>query len=221
MSKSNNLVGRKFGKLLVIKRVENNKHNQAMWECLCECGNRSFASSASLVSGNTKSCGCLRKEITQKRSQTHGKRESRLYTIWAGIKNRCYCKTASNYKYYGGRGITVCDEWLHDFQAFYDWAMANGYDDSLTIDRIDVNGNYEPSNCRWITQKAQMNNYSRNRLITYNGKTQTMSQWADELGIKYDTLESRLNRLKWSIERAMKGVKYERKHYSGKTTSTN
>ena len=118
------------------------------------------------------------------------------------MKCRCYRNKETAYKYYGDRGIIVCDEWLNDFQAFYDWAMANGYDDTLTIDRIDVNGNYEPSNCRWVSRKVQMNNTRRNHLITYNGKTQTIAQWAEELNIKQNTLLYRIRR-GWSIEKAL------------------
>ena len=122
------------------------------------------------------------------------------------MKNRCYRPKTQSYKSHGARGVTVCDEWLHDFQAFYDWAMANDYADNLTIDRIDVNGNYEPSNCRWTTPKEQANNTRRNRLITYNGKKQTLQQWADEIGIKRQTIEKRLER-GWSIENSLnKGV---------------
>ena len=131
---------------------------------------------------------------------THGKTGTRIHNEWRSMKRRCYSKEQKGYKDYGGRGITVCDEWLHDFQAFYDWAMANGYDDNLTLDRIDSNGNYEPSNCRWVSQKVQQNNRRNNHYITYNGKTQTAKQWAEELNINYSTIITRLNR-GWSIER--------------------
>lgn len=135
----------------------------------------------------------------------HGMYKTRIYhTYWAMIERctRTYCKA---YEKYGAKGIKVCDEWLdkeHGFETFYEWAMQNGYSDDLTLDRIDSKGNYEPSNCRWATYKTQNNNISRNRLITYNGKTQTMAQWADELGIPYQRINTRINVQKRSVEEA-------------------
>ena len=126
--------------------------------------------------------------------ERHGKYKTRLYRTWSRIKTRCYNKNFQHFKHYGGRGITVCDEWLHDFMAFYDWAISNGYADNLTIDRIDVDGNYEPSNCRWITNEEQQNNRRNNIHLTYKGKTQTITQWANELGIKRDLIERRYHR---------------------------
>ena len=133
---------------------------------------------------------------------THGMTGTRLHNEWRSIKRRCYTVSHIEYTRYGGRGITVCEEWLHDFQAFYDWAMANGYRDDLTIDRIDVNGNYEPSNCRWVTQKEQQNNRSNNHRITYNGETLTAMQFAEKYKMNYSTLITRLSR-GWSIEKIM------------------
>ena len=132
------------------------------------------------------------------------------------MKQRCYNPKHDHYKYYGARGITICDEWLNPeiihlgcrgrftkgYQAFKEWALENGYADNLTIDRIDVNGNYEPSNCRWITLKEQSNNTRRNHLVTYKGKTQTLTQWSEELGFNYNRVKMRLNKLHWSVEKA-------------------
>lgn len=132
----------------------------------------------------------------------HNMSKTRLYGIWALMKSRCGNPKITQYKYYGERGIKVCDEWS-DFLAFYDWAINNGYSDTLTLDRRDVNGNYEPSNCEWVTMKEQCNNRTNNRLITYNGKTLTVSQWADERGIKQNTLNKRINRGHWDIGRAL------------------
>lgn len=132
--------------------------------------------------------------------QMHGKHNTRLYRIWGNMKGRCYCKSRKEYKNYGGRGITVCEEWLHDFQAFYDWSMSNGYRDDLTIDRVEVNGNYEPSNCRWITNEEQQNNRQDSKLIEYNGTTQTLAQWASEYNMCYKTLQKRID--KWGVEKA-------------------
>ena len=126
---------------------------------------------------------------------------TRLYKTWQGIKSRCTYRGDSQYNRYGGRGITFCKEWL-DFQVFCDWAMANGYSDKLTIDRINVNGNYEPSNCRWVDRKTQANNRTNNRVITYQNKSHTLTEWSEILGIKYETLAARLNKYKWSVEQA-------------------
>ena len=162
MAKFNDLTGKRFGRLIVVERAENyiSPQGQARkrWLCKCDCGNMVIVPARSLINDASKSCGCLQKEIAKNTFTRHGKRGSRLYIIWSSMKTRCYNGKSRAYKWYGGRGIKICDEWLNDFQAFYDWAMANGYKDDLTIDRIDVNGNYEPSNCRWITISEQQKN---------------------------------------------------------------
>lgn len=129
-------------------------------------------------------------------------KRDRLNVIYSHMKARCYNKNRWNYQYYGARGIKICDEWKNNYQAFKKWALENGYQDNLSIDRIDVNGNYCPENCRWTTDKEQKNNTRRNHYITYNGKTQSMSKWAEELNISYTVLRARINRSKWSIEKA-------------------
>ena len=132
----------------------------------------------------------------------HGGKHTRLYTIWSGMKSRCYNKKDSHYPRWGGRGIRICSEWLLDFDNFRQWSLHNGYADNLTIDRINNDGNYCPTNCRWVTIAEQNNNQRTNRLITYNGKTQNLKQWSEELHINYGTLLSRLDESKWSIEKA-------------------
>lgn len=162
MAKAVDLTGQKFGRLMVLERTEN-KGIQVCWKCQCDCGNITTTTSYHLRHGHTQSCGCLQIERTIKAHKTHGKLKTRLHGIWTGMKARCYNPNRETYKNYGGRGITVCDEWKNSFQAFYDWAMANGYDPNAkrgecTLDRIDNNGNYEPSNCRWVTMKEQNSN---------------------------------------------------------------
>lgn len=146
----------------------------------------------------------------------HGGYGTRLYEIWRSLKKRCLNPKTEQYSNYGGRGITVCDEWRDSFQAFYDWAMANGYRDDLTLDRIDGNGNYEPSNCRWATWKEQQNNRRNNHFITYNGETKTLKQWSEQVGIDWDILYSRLKK-GWSVEKALTTKARQRKYvtYNG------
>lgn len=200
MGKFIDLTGQKFGRLTVLSRAENSKCGRVMWNCICDCGNHAKVSSNRLKQGETKSCGCLRKSDTKNYS---GKKELRLYRIWNSMNNRCRPKYDGRYGDYVIRGITVCDEWLHDFQAFYEWAMANGYSDDLTLDRKDNDGNYCPENCRWITRKEQANNTRRNHYVTYNGETHTIAEWATIKEKKYSLLYSRLCVMHWDIGRAL------------------
>lgn len=147
------LTGQKFGKWTV-----NNYVGRSMWECVCDCGTVAKVESYSLRSGNSRSCGCLTKEIASKTHKKHGYTRTRLYRIYYKMKERCYRPSNDNYKYYGGLGVTICKEWLNDFKTFAEWALNNGYSENLTIDRIDCGGNYEPSNCRWITIQEQQKN---------------------------------------------------------------
>ena len=135
--------------------------------------------------------------------KSHGKQPARLYRIWSNMKNRCTNPNADNYSFYGGRGIKVCDEWRDDFVPFRAWAMANGYADNLTLDRIDNDGDYSPANCRWETHLRQCNNTRRNHLLTFQGETHTISEWARIVGMKADTLERRINYRGWPVEKAL------------------
>lgn len=201
MTKAIDITGKKFNLLTAVERVENGSNGQARWKCLCDCGNTTYVSAANLKSGAVKSCGCLRHRSAPNR--THGMSKSRLYLEWAGIKSRCFYKGAKKYKHYGGRGIKICSEWAESFEAFKDWALRSGYNDSLTIERVDVNGNYCPENCKWITRKEQGFNTRRNVVITYNGKTQTLLEWVEELGLDYKRVHNRLFKLGWTFERAI------------------
>lgn len=179
------LSGQKFGRLTVRKFYGKDKYSHNLWLCDCECGGVAVVDTSALTGGKTTSCGCWQIESTIQRSSTHGKTHERLYRIYAHMKDRCYLSTSKTYADYGGRGVTICNEWLNDFQAFYDWAIANGYNDDLTIDRIDVNGNYEPSNCRWATMKEQANNRRITLKHTYKGITHTLPEWEEITGINY------------------------------------
>lgn len=201
--KAEDLTGQRFGRLTVIRRDDSRK-KAAYWLCVCDCGNEKVVQSCHLRSGATVSCGCLHMENAFKSNwSTHGGSGTRLYAEWIGMKGRCCNKRNKRYPDYGGRGIKVCSEWLDSFEAFREWALANGYQDDLTIERKDVNGDYCPENCCWATQKEQQNNRRNNHLLTYKGKTQTLTQWAAETGINEMALRSRINKLHWSTERAL------------------
>jgi hypothetical protein len=208
VGKFKDITGQKFGRLTVIERLENDKWKQARWKCLCECGNYIICITRDLKKGSVKSCGCLHKEIIKKVNTKHGLKKTRLYRLWNTIKRRCYNKSFEKYKNYGGRGITMCDEWKNDFKSFHDWAYANGYDENTkrgdcTIDRIDVNGNYEPNNCRWATNKEQQRNRSNNHFITYEGKTHCISEWAEILDIKPSYLYQKLKKDNFDIKKLL------------------
>lgn len=202
MGKAMDLTGKTFGRLTVIDRVGYNKHKSVLWRCACECGKEVVVPTGSLTSGNTQSCGCLHNDLLRVRRTSHGLTKTRLYKIWTAMKARCYDINNISYKYYGALGIGVCNGWRNDFVAFYDWAMEHGYDRHLTIDRIDNTKDYAPSNCRWISLKAQQSNRKSNHIISYNGKTQTLSQWAEELGISRHVLSARICSYNWDVERA-------------------
>lgn len=147
-----NIVRKKYGYWTVLERSKN-INGRSSWLCECKCGNKKVIKLSDLRNGRSRSCGCLRRETTSKNFKTHGLIHSKLFSIWSCMKTRCYDLNVSNYERYGGRGITICEEWLNDFMNFYDWAMRNGYKDNLTIDRKNNDDNYEPSNCRWATIK--------------------------------------------------------------------
>ena len=198
-------IGNSYGRLTVIKRANNNKHRQAVWLCRCICGNELLVVGSALRKGHTKSCGCLNDEVRRatckKRSTTHGMTHTRLYVCWVKMKQRIQNPNDNRFSYYGGRGISLCSEW-NKFEAFRDWALANGYNDKLTIDRIDNNGPYSPANCRWVSMDVQANNKRGNVFLEYMGKKQTIAQWARDLKIKVPTLWTRLYRYRWTIEQA-------------------
>lgn len=184
------MIGEIFGKLKVLSELdERAKGGGKQYLCKCECGNTTIVRSDHLKSGHTTSCGCNKIMIT-----SHKKSQSNLYRRWDKIKQRCYNKNSKNYKNYGARGIKMCDEWLHNFMAFYNWAISNGYRNTLTIDRIDNNGNYEPNNCRWVDYTTQNNNRRNTVYLTCNGKTQSVMEWCRELNLNPSTVYYRVKR---------------------------
>lgn len=185
--------GEKFNSLTALKCTGRTNDGNPIWLCRCDCGNLHTVSARNLVHGYVKSCGCLRKAGTR---TTHGESSSRLYNVWNGMRQRCNNKNNDRWSSYGGRGIKVCQEW-EQYEAFRDWAIANGYDESAsygkcTLDRIDVDGDYCPSNCRWVDIVTQCNNTRYNVRISANGKTMTIAEWSRDSGISESTIRSRL-----------------------------
>lgn len=188
------LTGKQFDRWYVIEFFGIFSNGSSKWLCECECGTKKPVFGFSLTKGESRSCGCLQKEVATENWTIHGHHKTRLYSIYMGMKSRCNYDNSSSYDRYRGRGISICEEWNNDFITFYDWANKNGYEEHLTLDRIDNDGNYEPSNCRWATVKEQNNNMSSNIVVTHNGKSQNITQWANELGIHPYTFGARLRK---------------------------
>ena len=198
--KYSEMIGTRYGKLVVESMNRIDGRNVCV--CRCDCGNRKTVRRDHLISGKTLSCGCYVCENAGALNKTHGMSKTRIYRIWKGLRNRCYNQRLPQYSDWGGRGITVCEEWTN-FESFYKWAIANGYRDDLSIDRIDNDGNYEPKNCKWSTPQEQALNRSSNAFITYNGITKHISEWDKDIGsAKSGRVRARLN-AGWSVERAV------------------
>ena len=195
------LSGKVFGRLKVIE-MHHTTRLGIYWTCDCVCGNKCVVLTTKLTNGNTVSCGCKRRETIsniEEINKSHEKSNTKLYKIYLGMKSRCYNKNSPKYNMYGGRGIKICKEWLDNFLNFYNWAIENGYSDELSIDRINVDGNYEPNNCRWASPKEQANNTRKTVFISYKGKTRPASEWSEITGIPQSTL-TRRKRDGWSDE---------------------
>jgi hypothetical protein len=192
--------GDKYGRLTVVAEVEGNRYSRRIL-CRCDCGMEKIIALNLLLSGNTKSCGCLKREMRIAKNTSHGLSKHCLYSVWSSMKDRCLNSNIDSYKNYGARGISVCDEWM-DFANFYNWAINNGYKKGLTIERVDYNGNYDPSNCTWIPFKDQSKNRRSNHWIEFNGEIKTMSQWARDFGFKRGTIKDRIER-GWPIQKAL------------------
>ncbi len=195
------LTGHVIGRWTVLKYLGTDKHGHARWDCQCLCGTRRAVLSSSLVRRISLSCGCRNREVATALSTTHGKSETPEHQIWCHMRSRCHIPTDTGYHNYGGRGITVCDEWRESFAAFFE-DMGERPSSEHSIDRIDNDGNYEPGNCRWATTKEQARNTRRSRMLTLNGKTMCVTDWAKEIGLTPSALLYRL-RLGWSVERVL------------------
>lgn len=195
--------GQRFGRLTVIKEAGRDKHRNVIWKCRCDCGNESYVTTADLK--KTKSCGCWNIDAIIQRNTRHGasKRGSitKLYKVWAAVKQRCTNPKNKAYKNYGGRGIKLCDEWL-EYESFEKWAFENGYAEGLQLDRIDNNGSYSPDNCRFVSTLENSHNKRNNVWITIDGKTALAVDWAKEVGVDVEVIRKRL-RKGWTPKEAV------------------
>lgn len=190
------LSGRKFGDLTAISESGRDRHGAVMWKCSCACGNTSVVRGSILTQGIQRSCGCAKKE-----PRTHGMTGTPLHRRWLAMKGRCMNPRNWEYRNYGGRGISICDRWLHSFENFYE-DMHAGFDESLELDRINVNGNYEPSNCRWVSRREQQRNRRNNHVLMVGAVSKTVIEWAEDTGLKANTIITRIRR-GWPVERLL------------------
>jgi hypothetical protein len=193
------LTGLRFGRWLVLRRVPN-RGKSVMWECQCDCGTVKIVHGTSLKGGTSTNCGCVRLAGIPR---THGLTHHPLYRVWQRMKGCTGSPTHQDYHHYGARGISMCDQWKNDFHSFYTWSIEHGWEPGLEIDRVDVDGDYCPENCRFTDRSGQMRNTRRNHMLTLNGKTQPLVAWAEETGIKSSTLYGRLNQYEWSVKEAL------------------
>lgn len=203
MSRIKDISGNRYNRYKVLKYHGQNKHRSSMWLCLCDCGTEKVVNSSDLKSGAVKSCGCLCSEVNAKKQRTHGMTGTRQYTIWSKMIQRCKDKNAINYNDYGGRGIKVCDNW-EKFEGFWE-SMKSTYQNNLTLERIEVNGNYEPSNCRWATELEQANNKRNTVFIEVDGLKISSQDWCREHGFDHRYVQHRI-RMGWSSEEISKSV---------------
>ena len=189
------LTGQRFGKLVVTEYAGRNERRESLWMCQCDCGNESIVRGDVLRRGTTESCGCGK-------GLKHGHHRKPWYSSYKAMMERCYLPSSGNYGRYGGKGVTVCEEW-HDINKFAEWAEHSGYAPGLTIDRLDPSKGYSPDNCRWATKKQQSNNRKNTIFYTYKGETNALTDWASIFGINRYTLYDRIEKRGWSVERAL------------------
>lgn len=206
--------GDRFGKLTVIGVDHKGEDRKWYYRCKCDCGNTTIVRSNALTSGNTRSCGCQKGY-----RHTHHKSKTRLYGIWVGMRDRCLNKNNKAFERYGGRNIDVCEEWKNSFLEFEKWALAHGYAENLSLDRINVNGNYSPSNCRWATAQEQADNKRSNILITIDKITHNLQQWCDIYNINRSTVITRVRTCGWSYEKAITTPVRKHKQYKKRNES--
>lgn len=190
------LTGERFGRLTVMSLSDKRSGRKTYYDCLCDCGNKKTIRSDVLKS-QTRSCGCLRNEqakVNLVKNHKHKGSQTELHYRWLHMKGRCYNPNNEKFHRYGGRGISVCEEWKEDYEAFRDWAYGNGYKKGLSIERVDVDGNYSPENCTWIPVERQSNNRGSTIWIEYQGDRLSLMEWSKKLGINYGTLNSRYRR---------------------------
>lgn len=199
MSKLIDITGNKYNMLTVLKRTESND-GIVYWECVCECGNKTIVRGSNLKSGAVKSCGCLLHQ--EAKNKIHGESNTKLYRKWKSMIYRCHNPKNQAYKFYGARGIKVCEEW-HDFNTFKKWTEQTRKDENYTIERIDVNKDYCPDNCIWIPMSEQANNRRTNVMIEHNGERHNLMQWCNLLNLDYKNVHNRIYKLGWSFEKAI------------------
>lgn len=202
----NNLLNQKFNRLTVQEYSHTDKHHKKHYKCLCDCGKTVTVRADKLKNNHTKSCGCQKIESTSKLMKEtktiHGFSNTKIYQAYKNIKTRCYVESSIGFKNYGGRGIKMCEEWKNDFMSFYNWSINNGFKEGLEIDRIDVNKDYKPSNCRWVTRETQANNKRNTIYLTYNNEVKNLKQWSEDVGIPVRVLRSRYKE-KWDTEKIL------------------
>jgi hypothetical protein len=211
------VIGKKFGRLTVLDKFNERpkKHLIAKVTAMCECGSVKTYYWGTVKNGSGKGCGC-HPDDKKRKPRKHGLTDHLVHQLWRRIKARCYNPKTEMYSYYGGRGITMCPEWLNNFQAFYDWAMLNGWEKGLEIDRIDNDGHYAPNNCRFVTKKQNGANKRNNIVIEYNGEKKILHDWAVELGINYQTLHNRIHNYGMTVEEAFVQGRARRRYISKK-----
>lgn len=213
MSVKLDLTGKRYGNLTVLGLAVDIPGKKKKWLCKCGCGNKVVVAGSNLQSGHTKHCQKCGYEIMSDKRSKHKKAHTKLYYVWNGMINRCENPSVKAYCDYGARGILVCEEW-HESKNFFDWAISNGYKEGLQIDRIDVNGNYCPENCRWVSREENANNKRNNKIIECNGETRTLAEWARHFGVNYKNLSRNLKK-GYSLEEAVSREKRGDKTHMG------